>query len=174
MPGGAGGVAEPGGVVLADERGREVRQFGLDQLLVIDGALRDGLSGLRETISLLAKNLPARSKRCTSVRGTCIISPSMAPSDPGRRVYTLEMKPVVGRKMRALSGGEMHPALLVAAALSAAVSHLTVDEIVARHTEARGGAQRLAALQNLKISGKAFFGGGEDFAVTAEFAQVRN
>ena len=67
----------------------------------------------------------------------------------------------------------MHPALLVAAALSAAVSPLTVDEIVARHTEARGGAQRLAALQNLKISGKAFFGGGEDFAVTAEFAQVR-
>src|SRR5438105_2758201 len=131
------------------------------------------LSGLRQTISLFAKNFPARSKRCTSVRGTCIISPSMAPSDPGRRVYTLEMQPVVGRKMRALSGGEMHPALLVAAALSAAVSPLTVDEIVARHAEARGGAQRLAALQNLKISGKAFFGGGEDFAVTAEFAQVR-
>ena len=44
MPGGAGGVTEPGRVVLADGRGREVRQLGLDQLLVIDGALRDGLA----------------------------------------------------------------------------------------------------------------------------------
>src|SRR2546430_15242612 len=83
------------------------------------------------------------------------------------------MRAVVRRKMRALSGGEMHPALIVAAALSAAASPLTVDEIVARHTEARGGAQKLAALQSLKISGKVFFGGGDDFTVTAGFAQVR-
>ena len=62
----------------------------------------------------------------------------------------------------------MHPALIVAAALSAAASPLTVDEIVARHTEARGGAQKLTALQSLKISGKVFFGGGDDFTVTAE------
>ena len=67
----------------------------------------------------------------------------------------------------------MHPALILAAALSAAASPLTVDEIVARHTDARGGAQKLAALQSLKISGKVFFGGGDDLTVTAEFAQVR-
>jgi len=68
----------------------------------------------------------------------------------------------------------MHPALLVAAALSAAaLGPLTVDEIVARHIEARGGAQKLAALQNLRVSGKAFFGGGEDPTITADFAQVR-
>src|SRR5438067_10248639 len=131
------------------------------------------LSGRRETISLAAKYLRARSKRCTSVSGTCIISPSMAPSVRGRGVYTLEMRAVVGRKMRALSGGEMNPALIVAAAVSAAANPITVDEIVGRHIEARGGAQKLAALQTLKISGKVFFGGGDDFTVTADFAQVR-
>src|SRR5438309_7580842 len=83
------------------------------------------------------------------------------------------MRAVVRRKMRALPGGEMHPALIVAAALSAAAGPLTVGDIVARHTDARGGAQKLAALQSLKISGKVFFGGGDDFTVTAEFAQVR-
>src|SRR3989449_707683 len=67
----------------------------------------------------------------------------------------------------------MHFFLVLAAALSAAAApSLTVDEIVARHTEARGGAAKLAALQNLKVAGKAFFG-GDDFAITAQFAQVR-
>ena len=66
----------------------------------------------------------------------------------------------------------MLPALLLAVAMSAAATPMTVDEIVARHLEARGGAQKLAAVQNLKVSGKAFFG-GDDFTITAEFAQVR-
>src|SRR3989454_11436854 len=66
----------------------------------------------------------------------------------------------------------MPPALLLAVAMSAAVTPVTVDEIVARHLEARGGAQKLAAVQNLKVSGKAFFG-GDDFTITAQFAQVR-
>src|SRR3954471_8867962 len=67
----------------------------------------------------------------------------------------------------------MHALFALAAALSAAaVPSLTVDEIVARHTEARGGAAKLAAIQNVKISGKAFFG-GDDFTITAQFAQVR-
>jgi photosystem II stability/assembly factor-like uncharacterized protein len=66
----------------------------------------------------------------------------------------------------------MLPALLLAVAMSAAATPMTVDEIVARHLEARGGAQRLAAVQNLKVSGKAFFG-GDDFTITAQFAQVR-
>src|SRR6266480_3837051 len=66
----------------------------------------------------------------------------------------------------------MLPALLLAVAMSAAATPMTVDEIAARHLEARGGAQKLAAVQNLKVSGKAFFG-GDDFTITAEFAQVR-
>src|SRR5437667_6718429 len=66
----------------------------------------------------------------------------------------------------------MLPALLLAVAMSAAATPMTVDEIVARHLEARGGAEKLAAVQNLKVSGKAFFR-GDDFTVTAEFAQVR-
>src|SRR5438874_1449603 len=66
----------------------------------------------------------------------------------------------------------MLPALLLAVAMSAAATPMTVDEIVARHLEARGGAQKLAAVQNIKVSGKAFFG-GDDFTSTAEFAQVR-
>ena len=61
----------------------------------------------------------------------------------------------------------MFPALLLAVAMSAAATPMTVDEIVARHLEARGGAQKLAAVQNLKVSGKAFFG-GDDFTITAE------
>src|SRR5436190_7870808 len=66
----------------------------------------------------------------------------------------------------------MLPALLLAVAMSAAATPMTVDEIVAIHLEARGGGQKLAAVENLKVSGKAFFG-GDDFTITAEFAQVR-
>ncbi len=67
----------------------------------------------------------------------------------------------------------MHTSLVLAALLSAAATPpLTVDEIVARHVDARGGAARLAALQNLKVTGRVVFG-GDDFAITAEFAQVR-
>src|SRR5437764_4146174 len=66
----------------------------------------------------------------------------------------------------------MLPALLLAVATSAAATPMTVDEIVARHLEARGGAQKLAAVQNLKVSGQAFLG-GDDFTITDEFAQVR-
>jgi photosystem II stability/assembly factor-like uncharacterized protein len=66
----------------------------------------------------------------------------------------------------------MHPLLFVAAAVTAAAKPLTVDEIVTRHAEARGGAQRLSAVQNLKTSGKVVFG-DSDFAINAQFAQVR-
>src|SRR3954451_14027515 len=48
----------------------------------------------------------------------------------------------------------------------------TVDEVVSRHAEARGGAQKLAALQNLRVSGKVVFG-DQDFAINAQFAQLR-
>src|SRR3954471_19913647 len=77
------------------------------------------------------------------------------------------------RKMRALPEATMHLSLVLAAALSAAAAPpLTVDEIVARHVEALGGAERIAGLASLRIAGKAVFG-GDDFAVTAELAQVR-
>jgi photosystem II stability/assembly factor-like uncharacterized protein len=66
----------------------------------------------------------------------------------------------------------MHSLLIVAAAVTAAAKPLTVDEIVTRHAEARGGAQRLSAVQNLKTSGKVVFG-DSDFAINAQFAQVR-
>src|SRR6267378_3994430 len=67
----------------------------------------------------------------------------------------------------------MHLPLVLAAALSAAATPppLTVDEIVARYVEARGGAEKLAALQTLKVTGRVFFG-GDDFSITAQFAQV--
>jgi len=63
-------------------------------------------------------------------------------------------------------------AALAAALSAAAAPPLTVDEIVARQVEARGGAAKLAALHNLEVAGKAVFG-GDDFAITAQFAQVR-
>jgi photosystem II stability/assembly factor-like uncharacterized protein len=53
---------------------------------------------------------------------------------------------------------------LFAAALLAAPAQpaktMTVDEIVARAIEARGGAARLAAIQSLRVTGKAYFAGG--------------
>ena len=68
----------------------------------------------------------------------------------------------------------MHLPLVLAAALSAAATPppLTVDEIVARYVEARGGADKIAALQTLKVTGRVFFGGGDDFSITAQFAQI--
>jgi photosystem II stability/assembly factor-like uncharacterized protein len=48
---------------------------------------------------------------------------------------------------------------------------LTVDEVVARHIEARGGAARIAAIKSLRLTGKAIFGGG-DFSLNAEFGQI--
>jgi photosystem II stability/assembly factor-like uncharacterized protein len=53
----------------------------------------------------------------------------------------------------------------------AAAPPLTVDDVVARHVEARGGAARLAAIQSLRTTGTAVLGGG-DFRIEAESAQV--
>src|SRR6266536_4833430 len=54
--------------------------------------------------------------------------------------------------------------ILAAAALLAAPAQpaktLTVDEIVARSIEARGGAAKLAAIQSIRLTGKVVFGGG--------------
>jgi outer membrane lipoprotein-sorting protein len=49
---------------------------------------------------------------------------------------------------------------------------LTADEVVARYVDARGGAQKLAALKSLRLTGKAVFGGG-DFSLEARWAQLQ-
>src|SRR5689334_7323309 len=69
------------------------------------------------------------------------------------------------------TGADMHCAVLLALALSAATP-LTLDQILARHEEALGGAKNLAAVRSLKVTGKVVFGGG-DFSITADFASVR-
>src|ERR1043166_3167315 len=67
----------------------------------------------------------------------------------------------------------MQLALVLAAALvAAAAPPVSVAWIVARHVEARGGMAKLAALRNLEVAGKAVFG-GDEFAITAQFAQIR-
>jgi len=53
-----------------------------------------------------------------------------------------------------------------------AASALTVDEIVAKNLEARGGAAKLAAIKTLKATGKAVFGGG-GFSQEAEIGVLQ-
>ena len=55
------------------------------------------------------------------------------------------------------------------AAHAGAAPALTVDEIVARHVEALGGAERLAAVRSLRLTGTDVIGGG-DFRIDAEWA----
>jgi photosystem II stability/assembly factor-like uncharacterized protein len=61
---------------------------------------------------------------------------------------------------------------VVTLALSAGTAYpLTVDEIVAKNVEARGGTARLAAIHSLRLTGKVVFGGG-DFKIEAEWASL--
>jgi hypothetical protein len=57
-------------------------------------------------------------------------------------------------------------AILATAAPSTAARPMTVDEIVARSIEARGGAAKLAAIHSLRLTGKVQFGGG-NFSIEA-------
>src|SRR5438552_433253 len=61
---------------------------------------------------------------------------------------------------------------MVLLALLVALTPLNLDQILARNLEARGGAQKLAALQSLELHGKLIFGrdGG---SVTSEWALMR-
>ena len=59
-------------------------------------------------------------------------------------------------------------ALLLAAA---AQKPLTADEIVARHVQARGGADKLKAIESLRLDGKVVFGGGEG-SITVAASQL--
>jgi len=69
----------------------------------------------------------------------------------------------------------MNIAFLFAVALLAAPAQaakpLTVDEIVARSIEARGGAAKLAAIRSVRVTGKLVFGGG-NFSIEAAFGRV--
>jgi len=57
------------------------------------------------------------------------------------------------------------------ATAAAAAPPLTVDDVVARYVEARGGMARLAAIRSLRTTGTTVLGGG-DFRIEAESAQV--
>jgi photosystem II stability/assembly factor-like uncharacterized protein len=61
--------------------------------------------------------------------------------------------------------------VVLAVALPAGAAELTVDEVVARNIEARGGLARLQAIRSLRLTGTAVFGGG-DFKIEAQWAQV--
>jgi photosystem II stability/assembly factor-like uncharacterized protein len=63
--------------------------------------------------------------------------------------------------------------LLLAALLGAASAHaVTLDEILAKNSEARGGLANLKALRSVRYTGKAQFGGG-DFSIEAVVARVQ-
>ena len=61
--------------------------------------------------------------------------------------------------------------VLSAAPQPEAVRQLSVDEIVSRHIQARGGAQALAAIQSLHLTGRAIFG-SDDSSTQAEWASA--
>jgi hypothetical protein len=65
------------------------------------------------------------------------------------------------------------PLLLLAAVLAApdAAQTPSVDEIVARHVEARGGREALAAVRTLRMAGRAFAGPGREAIVRREIAR---
>jgi photosystem II stability/assembly factor-like uncharacterized protein len=51
------------------------------------------------------------------------------------------------------------------------VQAMTVDELVARHIEARGGLAKLQAIHSFRLTGKIVFGGG-DFSIEARWAEL--
>ncbi len=57
--------------------------------------------------------------------------------------------------------------LVVLCFQSSAATALTVDEIVAKYVEARGGAEKLQALRSLRLTGKTEFGRRESTVVAA-------
>jgi photosystem II stability/assembly factor-like uncharacterized protein len=63
--------------------------------------------------------------------------------------------------------------ILLAALLCAGSARaLTVDEVLARNTEARGGLVKIKAIKSVRATGKALFG-GDEYSVEAGFAQVQ-
>jgi len=64
------------------------------------------------------------------------------------------------------------PAALGRALAAPAATPLTADEIVSRYVAARGGADRLAAIRSLRLTGKVVFGFG-DSTIEASWAKVQ-
>jgi photosystem II stability/assembly factor-like uncharacterized protein len=60
--------------------------------------------------------------------------------------------------------------LAVSLCLASSAQALTVDEIVGRYIEARGGMEKIRALRSIRITGKAEL--GRDSIITANFGQV--
>ena len=58
--------------------------------------------------------------------------------------------------------------LALAAACTPAESPDPLDSLIARHIEARGGAERLAAIETVRMSGRAIAGPGREAQVTRE------
>lgn len=60
-------------------------------------------------------------------------------------------------------------ALALAAAPLAAADALTADQVIARHLEARGGADKIAAMNTARITGKMMLGPGMEAPFTMEW-----
>jgi hypothetical protein len=58
--------------------------------------------------------------------------------------------------------------LVVAGVIPASAGAQTVEEIVARHIEARGGRERIAAVQSIRMAGRVHAGPGRDGLVVRE------
>lgn len=63
--------------------------------------------------------------------------------------------------------------VLVCAGAAAPAAAQTVDEIVAKHVAARGGLDKLKAVQSMRISGKMLMGPGIEVPVTIELKRPR-
>ena len=61
--------------------------------------------------------------------------------------------------------------LLLAGLMGAAVRAQTADEIIAKNVEAKGGREKMKAVQSLRMSGKMMMGGGMEAPVTIELAR---
>ena len=70
----------------------------------------------------------------------------------------------------------MHPAVILAAAFfslaAAPAKNLTVDQVVSRYVEARGGMAKLEAIKSLRVTGRLLFGGG-DGSIEASLGRVQ-
>jgi outer membrane lipoprotein-sorting protein len=64
--------------------------------------------------------------------------------------------------------------LLAAAALAIPASAQTVDEVIAKHLAARGGVDKIKAVQSMKITGKMTVGPGIEAPVTLDFKKPAN
>lgn len=64
--------------------------------------------------------------------------------------------------------------LPAASALAAETAAPTVDEVIARNIEARGGLDKLRAVQTMKMTGKMMMGPGMEAPMTLEFRRPAN